>query len=208
MKTALRTCLLALFAFFFVLEQAECQTGRTPQPVIMPGDSAPDFSLKAVSGKMVSLKDYKQAKGFLVIFTCNTCPYAQAYEGRIIDLHNKYAPLGYPVIAINPNDPTVQPGDNFQAMQDRAKERKYPFEYCLDEGQKVFPKYGASRTPHVFLLDKTRRVRYVGAIDDSVDDETQVTRRYVEEAIAAVMAGKDPDPSLTRAIGCGIKVKR
>jgi peroxiredoxin len=184
------------------------QNLRTPLPALQVGDTAIDFSLKAVSGKIVSLKDYKTAKGYIVVFTCNTCPYAQAYEQRIIDLHRKYAPLGYPVIAINPNDPTVQPGDSQERMAARAKEKNYPFEYCVDEGQKVFPKYGAVRTPHLFLLDKARKVHYIGAIDDNSEDETAITRRYVEEAIAAISEGKEPDPSFTRAIGCGIKVKK
>lgn len=172
------------------------------------GDIAPDFQLKSTSGKMVSLKDYKNVKGYIVIFTCNTCPYAQAYEQRIIDLHNKMNPMGWPVVAIMPNDPLVQPGDGFDKMLERAKIRQYPFEYLLDEGQKVFPAYGAVRTPHVFLLDKDRKVRYIGAIDDNSEDETLITRRYVEEAIVAVEKNLEPDPNLTKAVGCMIKVKK
>lgn len=172
------------------------------------GDIAPDFQLKSTSGKLVTLKDYKNVKGYIVVFTCNTCPYAQAYEQRIIDLHNKMAPMGWPVVAIMPNDPSVQPGDGFDKMVERAKEKKYPFEYLLDDGQKVFPAYGAVRTPHVFLLDKDRKVRYIGGVDDNSEDETLVTRRYVEEAIAAVEKGAEPDPNLTKAVGCMIKVKK
>ncbi|MDX2071083.1 MAG: thioredoxin family protein [Haliscomenobacter sp.] len=177
-------------------------------PGLKVGDIAPDFQLKSTSGKMVSLKDYKNVKGYIVVFTCNTCPYAQAYEQRIIDLHNKMAPMGWPVVAIMPNDPSVQPGDGFDKMLERAKVKKYPFEYLLDEGQKVFPIYGAVRTPHVFLLDKDRKVRYIGGVDDNSEDETLITRRYVEEAIAAVEKGGEPDPSLTKAVGCMIKVKK
>lgn len=180
-----------------------------PAPVgLKVGDIAPDFQLKSTSGKSVALKDYKNVKGYIVIFTCNTCPYAQAYEQRIIDLHNKMSPMGWPVVAIMPNDPSVQPGDGFDKMTERAKEKKYPFEYLLDEGQKVFPAYGAARTPHVFLLDKERKVRYIGAIDDNSEDETLITRRYVEEAIVAVEKGSEPDPNLTKAVGCMIKVKK
>lgn len=177
-------------------------------PGLKVGDIAPDFQLKSTSGKMVSLKDYKNVKGYIVVFTCNTCPYAQAYEQRIIDLHNKMAPMGWPVVAIMPNDPSVQPGDGFDKMVERSKERRYPFEYLLDDGQKVFPAYGAVRTPHVFLLDKDRKVRYIGGVDDNSEDETLITRRYVEEAIAAVEKGGEPDPSLTKAVGCMIKVKK
>lgn len=172
------------------------------------GDTAPDFSLKSTSGKLVGLKDYKNVQGYIVVFTCNTCPYAQAYEQRIIDLHNKMSPMGWPVVAVMPNDPSVQPGDGFDRMTERAKERNYPFEYLLDEGQKVFPTYGAARTPQVFLLDKDRKVRYIGAIDDNADDESLITRRYVEEAITAIENGTEPDPNLTKAVGCMIKVKK
>ena len=177
-------------------------------PGLKVGDIAPDFQLKSTSGKLVTLKDNKNVKGYIVVFTCNTCPYAQAYEQRIIDLHNKMAPMGWPVVAIMPNDPSVQPGDGFDKMVERAKEKKYPFEYLLDEGQKVFPAYGAVRTPHVFLLDKDRKVRYIGGVDDNSEDETLVTRRYVEEAIAAVEKGLEPEPNLTKAVGCMIKVKK
>ena len=177
-------------------------------PGLKVGDIAPDFQLKSTSGKLVTLKDYKSVKGYIVVFTCNTCPYAQAYEQRIIDLHNKMAPMGWPVVAIMPNDPSVQPGDGFDKMVERAKEKKYPFEYLLDDGQKVFPAYGAVRTPHVFLLDKDRKVRYIGGVDDNSEDETLVTRRYVEEAIAAVEKGLEPEPNLTKAVGCMIKVKK
>ena len=177
-------------------------------PGLKVGDIAPDFQLKSTSGKLVTLKDYKNVKGYIVVFTCNTCPYAQAYEQRIIDLHNKMAPMGWPVVAIMPNDPSVQPGDGFDKMVERAKEKKYPFEYLLDDGQKVFPAYGAVRTPHVFLLDKDRKVRYIGGVDDNSEDETLITRRYVEEAITAVEKGAEPEPNLTKAVGCMIKVKK
>ncbi len=171
------------------------------------GDQAADFKLKNVDGTMVSLSDYKGVKGYIVIFTCNTCPYAQMYEDRIIDLHNKYASMGYPVVAINPNDPDVKPGDDFASMQARAKEKKFPFKYLFDDGQKVYPLFGAQRTPHVFLLDANRYVRYIGAIDDNAQNPAEVTTKYLENAIAALAAGKNPDPAETKAIGCTIKVK-
>ncbi len=172
------------------------------------GDKAPDFSLKNVDGKMVSLADYKDVKGYIVTFTCNTCPYAVMYEDRIIALHNKYAPLGYPVVAIQPNDPEAQPGDAFDKMQTRAKEKGFPFAYLFDEGQKIYPQYGASRTPEIYLLDKNLTVRYTGAIDDNAQDASAVTVRYVEDAIAALEKGKNPEPSFVKAVGCTIKVKK
>src|SRR5690606_38666492 len=137
------------------------------------GDIAADFSLKNVDGKMVSLSDYKDAKGFILTFTCNTCPYAVAYEDRIIALDKMYASKGYPVIAIMPNNTDVKPGDNFEAMQRRAKDKGFTFPYLLDEGQKVYPQYGATKTPHMFVLEKTKKgnvVQYIGAIDDNYQD--------------------------------------
>ena len=171
------------------------------------GEQAGDFSLKNVDGTMVSLKDYKGVNGYIVVFTCNTCPYAVMYEDRIIALHNKYSPLGYPVVAINPNDPSVKPGDDFASMQTRAKEKNFPFKYLYDEGQKVYPAFGATRTPHVFLLDANRYVRYIGAIDDNAQNPSEVSTKYLENAISALQAGNNPDPSETKAIGCTIKVK-
>lgn len=172
------------------------------------GDTAEDFNLKNIDGKMVSLKDYKNVKGYIVVFTCNGCPYAQAYEQRIINLHNKYAPQGYPVIAINPNDPNLTSADSYEKMQARAKQKKYPYVYLMDEKQDVFPKFGATRTPHVFLLDNNKVVKYIGGIDDNADDESSVKIKYVENAIEALKAGKNPEPSLTKAVGCSIKKKR
>ncbi len=171
------------------------------------GDQAPDFNLKNINGEMVSLSGM-DVKGYIVTFTCNTCPYAVDYEDRLIALHKEYAAKGYPVIAINPNDPEVKEGDSYEAMQVRSKEKGFPFEYVFDEGQKVYPKYGATKTPHVFLLNKERTVKYIGAIDDNHEDAALVEKKYVEDAIAALEAGKDPSPASTKAIGCGIKSKK
>lgn len=171
------------------------------------GEQAADFSLKNVDGSMVSLKDYKGVNGYIVVFTCNTCPYAVMYEDRLIEIHNKYASQGYPVVAINPNDPSVKAGDDFSSMVARSKEKGFPFKYLYDEGQKVYPAFGATRTPHVFLLDANRYVRYIGAIDDNAQNPSDVSIRYLENAISALKAGNNPDPSETKAIGCTIKVK-
>jgi len=158
---------------------------------------------------MVSLSDYTDAKGFLLIFTCNTCPYAVAYEDRIVALDKKYKKLGVPVIAINPNNPKAKPGDSFEAMKVRAKEKGFTFPYLLDEGQQVYPKYGATRTPHVYLLEKTTNgniVRYIGAIDDNYQDASQVEDTYASDAVDAMLAGNEIEITLTKAIGCTIKV--
>jgi len=169
------------------------------------GDIAPDFSLKGVDGNMTSLASYKDVKGYIVTFTCNHCPYAVMYEDRLIALHLKMAKLGYPVVAINPNDPAAKPEDSFDNMMLRAAEKQFPFAYLFDDGQKVYPQYGATKTPHVFLLDKDRKVRYIGAIDDSARDPEAVTKKYLENAIEALEKGENPDPDYTKAIGCSIK---
>ncbi|WGK63861.1 thioredoxin family protein [Croceiramulus getboli] len=172
-------------------------------------DTATDFSLKNVDGTMVSLADFEEAEGFIVIFTCNTCPFAVANEDRIIALDKKYKDQGYPVIAINPNNPEVQPGDSFAKMQERAKAKGFTFPYLLDEGQKIYPKYGATKTPHVYVLQKENGkhiVKYIGAIDDSVRDANQVEQRFLEQAVDALIAGKPVPTATTKAIGCSIKV--
>ncbi len=173
------------------------------------GDIATDFSLKNVDGKMVSLADYKEAKGFIVIFTCNTCPVSVRNEERILALDKKYKSLGYPVIAINPNNPSVQPGDSYALMKVRAKEKKFTFPYLFDDGQKIFPQYGATATPHSYILKKEKdglRVKYIGGIDDSSRNAANVKTKYVEDAIDALLANQPIKVTSTRAIGCSIKV--
>jgi len=173
------------------------------------GDIATDFSLENIDGKMVSLEDFKDAKGFIVTFTCNTCPYAVAYEDRIEALNKKYAKKGYPVIAIMPNNTVVKPGDNMEAMKARAKAKGFTFPYLMDKGQEIYPQYGATKTPHIYILEKTTKgnvVKYIGAIDDNYKDAEAVNERYVEDAVDALLAGKEIKTKKTRAIGCSIKV--
>jgi peroxiredoxin len=173
------------------------------------GDVATDFSLENIDGKMVSLSDFKDAKGFIVVFTCNTCPYAVAYEDRVEALNKKYASKGYPVIAIMPNNTDVKPGDNMEAMKARAKAKGFTFPYLMDRGQKIYPQYGATKTPHVYLLEKTKKgniVKYIGAIDDNYKDASAVKTKYVENAVDALLQGKEIEVKETRAIGCTIKV--
>ena len=172
------------------------------------GDVATDFTLKNVNDKMVSLKDFKDAKGFVVIFTCNHCPFAKAYEDRIIAIDKKYKSLGYPVIAINPNNPEVQKDDSFDLMKKRAKEKGFTFPYLFDEGQKIYPQYGATKTPHVYLLQKTNNgnvVKYIGAIDDNYSDESAVKTKYLENAINSLLNNEEIAVKSTKAIGCSIK---
>src|SRR5690606_37965872 len=150
------------------------------------GDEATDFKLKDVNGKMVSLSDYPDAKGFIVIFTCNTCPFAVASELRMVDLNQEFKPKGYPVIAINPNNPKVQPDDTYELMQQKAKEAGFTFPYLYDESQTIQAKYGPTKTPHVYLLQKEKGkniVKYIGAIDDNVRHAAQVKDRFLANAV-------------------------
>ena len=174
------------------------------------GDKAPAFDLPNIDGKRYSFENIKDAngnkpKGYIVIFTCNTCPYAQANEQRIIDLHTRYAPKGYPVVAIQPNSAAKSPGDSFEKMKSNAKNKGFGFLYLYDEKQEVSPKYGATKTPEVYLVDANLTVRYHGAIDDSVRDPDAVEEKFLENAIAALENNEKIAPAETKAIGCGIK---
>lgn len=187
-------CVVALFSF--------------ENPPYEVGDSVADFKLKNVDGKMVSLSDYKDQKGAIVIFDCNTCPYSKAYNGRIIDLNDKYASKGFPVITINPNDPEISPGDSFKEMASQAKKKGYEFPYLQDETQQVARSFGATNTPHVFVLERDGQnfnVAYIGTIDNNSRDGSAATKKYVEDAVDALLADKSISTTRTKAIGCGIK---
>lgn len=194
---------IGIFALFMVILMS-----FTNSTGYQPGDKATDFKLKSVDGKMYSMADYKDAKGFIIVFTCNHCPFAVKYEDRVIELAKKYKPKGYVLLAINPNDPAAAPDDSYELMKVRTKEKGFTFPYLFDEGQKIYPQYGATKTPHVFLLDKNLIVKYIGAIDDNVEDAKAVKEHYLENAIAALEKGQEPSPATTKAIGCTIKVKK
>lgn len=197
------------FLPFLIIFFSSLFVGETPvSNGYQPGDKATDFKLKSVDGKMYSMADYKDAKGFIVVFTCNTCPFAVKYEDRINTIAKKYTPKGYVLLAINPNDPEAQPADTFELMQAKAKEKGFAFPYLVDEGQKIYPQYGATKTPHVFLLDKNLIVKYIGAIDDNSDDASAVKEKYLENAIRFLDNGSEPSPAQTKAIGCSIKTKK
>ena len=174
------------------------------------GDKASDFKLENIDGKFVSLSDYPDAKGFVVVFTCNGCPYAKAYQDRIVDLDKKYKSQGYPVIAINPNDTGIKPEDDLAGMKNRAEEKGYTFPYLKDANYEVFKEYGATRTPHIYVLSRQEGelvVSYIGAIDDNYQDASAVKEPFLANALDALLAEKSPEPSFTKAIGCSIKQK-
>ena len=173
------------------------------------GALAADFNLENIDGSFVSLSDFSESKGFIVVFTCNTCPYAVAYEDRIEALNKKYAKKGYPVIAIMPNNTEIKPGDSLDAMRKRANKKGFTFPYLIDREQAVFPQYGATKTPHVYVLQKNNEmliVRYIGAIDDNYKDANKVVLKYVEDAVDALLMNRKVPVSKTRAIGCSIKI--
>ncbi len=179
------------------------------------GDEAIDFNLPNTSGKFISMSIYKEAKGFILIFTCNHCPYAKAYQERIKVLSKMYAPQGYMVICINSNDPAANESDSYDSMKVRYKSAAFNFPYLWDGDQHIASTYGATRTPHVFVLQKqgfenTNKfmVRYIGAIDDNYEDATKVKEKYVEDAVNALLKHEYPKVENTKAIGCTIKWKK
>jgi len=174
------------------------------------GDKVENFSLKNIDGKMVSMEATPSSKGYILIFTCNHCPYSKMYEDRIIALDLNFKSKGYPVIAINPNDPERQPEDSYDKMISRASEKGFTFPYVFDETQEIAASFGATRTPHVFIIQRENEdfvLKYIGAIDDSPRDESAIEVKYVENAIAELEAGKDITTTSSKAIGCSIKWK-
>ena len=186
-------------------------TAGTKSNTYEVGDAVSDFKLKNVDGKMVSLSDYGSSKGAIVFFDCNTCPYSKAYNDRIIALNTKYAAAGFPVIAINPNNAEASPGDSYEKMISLAKEKHYTFPYLYDPTQQTTKTFGASNTPHAFVLkneDGAFKVSYMGAIDNNVRDASTAEKKYIEEAVDALLAGGAVATPKTKAIGCGIKWKK
>jgi len=175
------------------------------------GDQITDFSLKNVNGEMVSLLQFSDAKGFIVVFTCNTCPVVKKYDQRINDLNKEFSSKGYPVIAINSNDQMVSPNDSFSDMQKTAKNKGYTFPYLYDESQEIAKSFGATNTPHVYLLSKKEgklMVEYIGAIDNNADDPAKADKKYVAEAVNALLKNGQVAVTNTKAVGCGIKWKK
>jgi len=190
-----------LFAFAAITAIAQVNT-------VTVGATAPSFNLKNVDGKAVSFDNFKNAKGYIIVFTCNTCPVSKKYEQRIIELNNKYASSGYPVIAINPNDPSISTGDTYDNMQALASAKKYAFPYLYDEGQATTNAYGARNTPHVFVVTKTSAgnvIAYTGAIDNDPEDVNADRTNYVEQVITALSKNEKPPYTQTKAIGCSVK---
>jgi peroxiredoxin len=167
-------------------------------------DSVPAFALPGTDGLTHSLADYADATALVLIETCNHCPYAQAWEGRINAIQSDYAERGVRIVAISSNDADSYPEDSFPEMVARAAAREYAFDYLHDDDQSVARALGAERTPEVYVFDGDRRLAYHGAVDDNRDDRA-VTAHYLRDALDAVLAGQTPSPSETAAVGCTVK---
>lgn len=195
-------------AFVLVGVAAAGGVARAQSPLAL-GSKAPmaDTKLKnVIDGKDVSLAQTAAGKkGSLVVFTCNGCPYAKAWEERIVELGNTYAKKNIGVLLINSNNPQRSEGDSFELTQARAKERKMQFAYGVDPQSAVAKAYGATKTPEAFLFDKDGKLVYHGTIDDNHEEPGSVTKRYLKDALEAVSSGKAPPVAETKSMGCGIK---
>jgi peroxiredoxin len=167
---------------------------------------APPFDLPGIDGRRHSLNDYAAKPALAVVWSCNHCPYVQAWEGRMIELQREFGDRGFHLVAVNSNDAENYPEDSFDAMKARAEQRGFNFDYLYDEDQSVLRAYRAERTPEVFLFDRDRKLVYHGAIDDS-REEGGVSQRYLRDAIEAVLAGEEPPVSETPPVGCSVKWK-
>src|ERR671915_2602 len=174
---------------------------------LSPGDKAVPFELPGVDDRRHALEDYADKEAVAVVFTCNHCPYARAWEDRLIGIQADFAARGVQLIAINANDAKKYPDDSFPRMKERSEEKGFTFPYLYDESQEVARAYGASRTPEIFLFDKDGSLRYHGTVDDNYEDPRAVENHYLRDALDASLADKEPAVSETPPVGCTIKWK-
>jgi peroxiredoxin len=200
--------MFAAGALLLITGLASAQDETAPASLAL-GQPAPlaDTKMKNVSGKELSIAEVKGAKGTLVVFTCNHCPWARAWHSRIVTLGNQSMKRGVGVIAINANDPTAYPEDDFATMQSNAKKTKMGFPYVVDATSDVARAFGATRTPEAFLFDAEGKLVYHGTIDDNAKQPDQVKARYLEDAVNALVNGKEIALAETKALGCGIKFR-
>jgi len=202
-KTTILRLVVASAALLLVVVGARGAEG------VKIGQKAPDWSgIIGVDGKEHGLSEYKKAKAIVLVFTCNHCPVAKAYEDRIIGLQKDYGPKGVQVVAVNVNN---IPADRLEKMKERAKAKKFTFPYLYDPSQKMGHDYGAKVTPHVFILgkaaDEGRKVVYIGAVDNNRQAEKADTH-YVRDALDAILEGKEPPTPQTKAFGCSVKYEK
>ncbi len=173
------------------------------------GDNIPssEVKMKNVDGKMMTFNDVKGDKGTLVIFSCNHCPWVIAWEDRIVELGNRYMTQGIGVIQVNSNDPSKKAGDGFEGMVKRYDEKNFKFPYVVDETSDVARSFGAERTPEFFLFDKMGKLVYHGTIDDNAQEPEKVDKKYLQNALDALISGAKIDVSETKSLGCSIKFR-
>ena len=208
-----KNCLpVGLFLIILCLFAGFTEDGHPTLPI---GASAPDFNLKGVDGKMYTLASFKDAKLLAVVFMCNHCPTSQAYEKRVIQLTSDYKPKGVDVVAINPNNPAAlrldelgysDVGDSYDEMKIRARDAHFNFPYLYDgETEITSKKYGPVSTPHIFIFDQDRKLRYQGRIDDMENPDKTPVNQDARNAIDAILAGKEVPVTTTKVFGCSIK---
>jgi len=169
------------------------------------GESAPDFDLPGVDGENYSLNSFKNDMFLIVLFSCNHCPYVIGSEERMIQFYNYYRPRGVAMIAINSNETVGHPTDSFEHMVTHAAEKKLPFVYVRDDSQDVARAYGALRTPHYYVFDQDRKLRYTGRMDDNPRNPGMEKTHELRDAMDALLAGKKPPVEVTNPIGCNVK---
>jgi peroxiredoxin len=169
------------------------------------GQSAPDFNLPGIDGKDHSLASFKNAKLLVIVFSCNHCPYVIGSEERMNKFYDDYSPMGVAMVAINSNETKDHPTDSFEHMKSHAKEKGFKFPYLRDETQEIAKAYGALRTPHFYLFDQNRKLRYTGRMDDNPRTPGAEKTHELRDAIDALLAGKKPPVELTNPIGCNVK---
>ncbi len=171
------------------------------------GQIIENFSLKNIDGKYISLDDYRNDKGLIIIFTSNYCPFSISYEKRLFDLNKRYSAKGFRVLLINSTDTVLYPIDSYENMQERAGDMSYPFPYLKDEDQSVAKKFGATNTPHAFVMQKTDegfKIIYIGAIDNNAQEEDYVSAKYIENAIDELLIGAPISTPRSKPVGCDI----
>lgn len=185
----------------------DAKRGKNENGALAIGAAAPEFALPATDGKTYRLADFSDAPVVVVVFSCNHCPYVRAYEGRLVEIQRDYGGRGVRVVAINSNDDEHYPEDGFPEMVKRATDQRFNFPYLRDASQDVARAYGATHTPQLFVFDRARRLCYTGKIDDNWQHPEAITRRYLREALDAILEGRAPAEPSTFAVGCTIKWK-
>jgi peroxiredoxin len=198
------------FAVLALASSVVAVRAEDSDPTSLPiGSPIPMASVKMknVDGKQLAIADVQGKKGTLVVFTCNACPWAKAWETRIVEVGNAAAKQGVGMIAINSNDPALQGEDGYDVMQKRAKDRGMHYPYVVDATSEVARAFGATRTPEAFLFDASGKLVYHGTVDDNAREPNKVSSRYLRDAVTAVAAGNAPSMAETKAFGCSIKFR-